>query len=164
MISDATKSHLKNIDEGATRLPQTVLSYVRAVSFIIERQREITRQLKNEIRSHAIEIIMSFKQMMINGEPGERNKRETNDMDDLLNEWIKLNKDNDHLEIPETQQWGGLDDQTRDSLKEKWEESKISSKDISTWIHESTDMVHRPDQQSSNTDKKITYDEKTLML
>ncbi|HAO14668.1 MAG TPA: hypothetical protein DDE71_03775 [Tenacibaculum sp.] len=157
MISDITKDHLKKIDEGATKLPQTVLNYVAAISFIIERQREITRKLKNEIRNHAIEIIMSFQQMMINGEPSERNKRETNDMDALLNTWIELNEGNDHLEIPETQQWGSLDDQTRDSLAGKWDKSKISSKDINTWIQESMDMVHEPNKKLSNTDKKITH-------
>ena len=31
MISDMTKSHLKKIDEGANKLPQTVLGYVAAI-------------------------------------------------------------------------------------------------------------------------------------
>ena len=125
---------------------------------------------------------MSFKQIVRGEEPNKRNKRETNnmddesnivrnkrnkretnDMDDLLNAWMKLNEGDYHLEIPETQGWGKLDDQTRASLTGKWEKKKITDKDIDTWIHESIDMVHEPNKQPSDTGQKIKHDKSNIV-
>ena len=158
MISNAATNQLKNIDENTTKLPQTILNYVAAISFIIERQREMTRQLKDEIRRHAIEVIMNIKRVFGNKKKNKKYKRSTSDMDNLLDEWSKLDDANNHLEIPETQLRGDLNDQMRDNLAKKWEQKRISNTDIESWIHTAEDMIHKSHPQASNTNQRIIND------
>ena len=95
-----TDKIMSELQSSVDNLPNTILNYAAAVVFIIERNRETLKTMKDEIRTHTIKTIQYTRELIKNN-PRKRNRRQANQVTkQLVDNWNKDDDINHYLDIP----------------------------------------------------------------